>query len=55
MVGEMRDLETTFLALETANTGHLVFATNTAVSTVDRIVDQLCSPMCYGVSSPRRW
>ena len=40
MVGEMRDLETTFLALETANTGHLVFATNTAVSTVDRIVDQ---------------
>ena len=43
IVGEMRDLETTFLALGTANTGHLVFATlhtNTAVSTVDRIVDQ---------------
>ena len=39
----MRDLETISLALETANTGHLVFATlhtNTAVSTVDRIVDQ---------------
>jgi twitching motility protein PilT len=43
MVGEMRDLETISMALETANTGHLVFATlhtNTAVSTVDRIVDQ---------------
>ncbi len=43
MVGEMRDLETISLALDTANTGHLVFATlhtNTAVSTIDRIVDQ---------------
>ncbi len=43
MVGEMRDLETIALALETANTGHLVFATlhtNSAVSTIDRIVDQ---------------
>ena len=42
MIGEMRDLETIALALETANTGHLVFATvhtNSAVSTVDRIVD----------------
>jgi twitching motility protein PilT len=43
LVGEMRDLETISLALETANTGHLVFATlhtNTAVSAVDRIIDQ---------------
>jgi twitching motility protein PilT len=43
LVGEMRDLETISLALETANTGHLVFATlhtNSAISTVDRIVDQ---------------
>jgi twitching motility protein PilT len=42
MVGEMRDLETVMLALETANTGHLVFGTlhtNTAISTVTRIVD----------------
>ncbi len=42
MIGEMRDLETIALALETANTGHLVFATvhtNSAVSTIDRIVD----------------
>jgi twitching motility protein PilT len=42
LVGEMRDLETTQLALETANTGHLVFGTlhtATAVSTIDRIVD----------------
>jgi twitching motility protein PilT len=43
LVGEMRDAETTALALETANTGHLVLATlhtNSAVSAVDRIVDQ---------------
>lgn len=42
LVGEMRDLETVSLAMETANTGHLVFGTlhtSTAVSTVDRIVD----------------
>ncbi|MBL8912848.1 MAG: PilT/PilU family type 4a pilus ATPase, partial [Archangium sp.] len=41
LVGEMRDLETVSLALETANTGHLVFGTlhtSTAVSTVDRII-----------------
>jgi twitching motility protein PilT len=43
LVGEMRDLETIAMALETANTGHLVFATlhtNNAISAVDRIVDQ---------------
>ena len=42
LVGELRDLETVSLALETANTGHLVFGTlhtATAASTVDRIVD----------------
>lgn len=42
MVGEMRDLETIALALETANTGHLVFGTlhtATAANTVDRIID----------------
>ena len=41
LVGEMRDLETVSMALETANTGHLVLGTlhtSTAVSTVDRIV-----------------
>ncbi len=41
LVGEMRDLETVSLALETANTGHLVLATlhtSTAALTVDRIV-----------------
>ena len=39
----MRDLETVAIAIETAETGHLVFGTlhtNTAVSTVDRIIDQ---------------
>ena len=43
LVGEMRDLETVALAIETAETGHLVFGTlytATAVSTVDRIIDQ---------------
>jgi twitching motility protein PilT len=46
LVGELRDLETISMALETANTGHLVLGTlhtNTAVSTVDRIVDQFPS------------
>jgi twitching motility protein PilT len=43
MVGEMRDLETIAIALETAITGHLVFGTlhtNSAIGTIDRIVDQ---------------
>ncbi len=43
MVGELRDLETTEIAIETAETGHLVFGTmhtNTAASTVDRIIDK---------------
>ncbi len=42
LVGEMRDLETIEIALRAAETGHLVFATlhtNTAVSTITRIVD----------------
>jgi twitching motility protein PilT len=43
LVGEMRDLETVAIAIETAETGHLVFGTlhtTTAASTVDRIIDQ---------------
>jgi twitching motility protein PilT len=43
LVGEMRDLETIAIAIETAETGHLVFGTlhtTTAYSTVDRIIDQ---------------
>ena len=43
LVGELRDLETVGIAIETAETGHLVFATmhtSTAASTVDRIIDQ---------------
>jgi twitching motility protein PilT len=46
LVGEMRDLETVEIAIETAETGHLVFGTlhtNTAASTVDRIIDQFPS------------
>ena len=43
LVGEMRDLETVAIAIETAETGHLVFGTlhtTTASSTVDRMIDQ---------------
>ncbi|MGK7872059.1 MAG: type IV pilus twitching motility protein PilT [Xenococcaceae cyanobacterium] len=42
LVGEMRDLETISLAITAAETGHLVFGTlhtNSAASTIDRIVD----------------
>ena len=46
LIGEMRDLETIAIAIETAETGHLVFGTlhtTTAASTVDRIIDQFPS------------
>jgi twitching motility protein PilT len=42
LVGEMRDLETIRLALEAANTGHLVFGTlhtTSAAKTIDRIIE----------------
>lgn len=42
LLGEMRDLETIAAAIETANTGHLVFGTlhtATAIGTVNRIID----------------
>ncbi len=42
LIGEMRDLETIESALRIAETGHLTFATlhtNSAVSTINRIVD----------------
>ncbi len=42
LLGEMRDLETINIALQAAETGHLVFATlhtNDAASTIDRIID----------------
>jgi twitching motility protein PilT len=42
LVGEMRDLETTQLAIEASATGHLVFATlhtTSAANTVDRIIE----------------
>jgi twitching motility protein PilT len=43
LVGELRDLETMSIAIETAETGHLVFGTlhtTTASSTIDRMIDQ---------------
>src|SRR5579862_227766 len=46
LIGEMRDLETIEIAIETAETGHLVFGTlhtTTAASTVDRLIDQFPS------------
>ncbi len=42
LVGELRDLETTQLAISAAETGHLVFATlhtNSAAKAIDRIID----------------
>ena len=42
LVGEMRDLETTALAITAAETGHLVLATlhtNSASKTADRVID----------------
>src|SRR5690606_34269171 len=43
LIGELRDLETVAIAIETAETGHRVFGTlhtTTAASTVERIIDQ---------------
>lgn len=43
LVGELRDLETIAIAMETAETGHLVFGTlhtSTAAGTINRIIDQ---------------
>jgi twitching motility protein PilT len=43
LVGEMRDLETIRIAIETAETGHLVFGTlhtNSAAATIDRLINQ---------------
>ncbi len=42
LVGELRDLETIEIALRAAETGHLIFGTlhtNTAISTITRIID----------------
>jgi twitching motility protein PilT len=42
LVGELRDLETTSLAISAAETGHVVFGTlhtNSAAKTIDRIID----------------
>ncbi|MBD3866598.1 MAG: PilT/PilU family type 4a pilus ATPase [Acidobacteria bacterium] len=46
MVGEMRDIETTQTVLQAAETGHLVLSTlhtNSAVQTLDRILDMFPS------------
>jgi twitching motility protein PilT len=43
LVGEMRDLETVMIALETAETGHLVFGTlhtSTSHGTIERLINQ---------------
>jgi twitching motility protein PilT len=46
LVGEMRDLETIRLALEAAETGHMVFGTlhtSSAAKTIDRVIDVFSS------------
>jgi len=46
LVGELRDLETMAIAIETAETGHLVFGTlhtSSAHGTIDRIINQFAT------------
>jgi twitching motility protein PilT len=52
LVGEMRDLETISLAITAAETGLLVFGTlhtNSAIKTIDRIIDVFPAPEQPGV------
>ena len=54
LVGEMRDLETMQMAVSAAETGHLVFATlhtNSAATSVERIVDSSCQTTCRQFSA----
>lgn len=62
MVGEMRDLETTEIAIRAALTGHLVFSTlhtNDAVGGITRLLDMGVEPFLVGSSvrslSPSGW
>lgn len=51
MVGEMRDLETTEIAMRAALTGHLVFSTlhtNDAIGGISRLVDMGIEPFLVG-------
>jgi len=53
MVGEMRDLETTEIAIRGALTGHLVFSTlhtNDAVSGISRLLDMGVEPFLIATS-----
>jgi type II secretory ATPase GspE/PulE/Tfp pilus assembly ATPase PilB-like protein len=53
MVGEMRDLETTEIAIRAALTGHLVFSTlhtNDAVGGITRLLDMGVEPFLVGSS-----
>jgi len=53
LVGEMRDLETTRIAIETAETGHLVFSTlhtNDAPSSIARLIDMGVNPFLIASS-----
>jgi len=53
MVGEMRDFETTNMAIEAALTGHLVFGTmhtNTAAETISRLVGMGIEPFNFADS-----
>lgn len=53
MVGEIRDLETAEIAIQASLTGHLVFSTlhtNTAVSTITRLIDMSTEPFLLSSS-----
>ena len=55
LIGEMRDLETIESALRIAETGHLTFATlhtNSAISTINRIVDVFPGPPAASGARP---
>ena len=54
LIGEMRDLETIESALRIAETGHLTFGTlhtNSATSTINRVIDVFPAPMKAGRES----
>ena len=58
LVGEMRDLETIESALRIAETGHLTLATlhtNSAASTINRIIDVFPSDQQAQVRAQFRW
>ena len=58
MIGEIRDLETAQIAVQSALTGHLVLSTvhtNDAASTVNRLLDMIVEPRLAPEAGCRAW